>query len=38
MMGNDPHCAKWIKKYREPVAEGERGVKRERRRTRVKLG
>jgi 5-methyltetrahydrofolate--homocysteine methyltransferase len=23
MMGNDPHCANWIRKYREPVAEGE---------------
>jgi 5-methyltetrahydrofolate--homocysteine methyltransferase len=38
MMGNDPHCQKWIKKYREPVAEGENGGKRERRRTRVKRG
>ncbi len=23
MMGNDPHCANWIRKYREPAAEGE---------------
>jgi 5-methyltetrahydrofolate--homocysteine methyltransferase len=23
MMGNDPHCAKWIAKYRDPSAEGE---------------
>ena len=23
MMGNDPDCAKWIRKYREPTAEGE---------------
>ena len=38
MMGNDPHCQKWIKKYREPGADGENGGKRERRRTRVKRG
>jgi len=38
MMGNDPHCQKWIKKYREPVAEGENGGKRERRRAKVKRG
>ena len=38
MMGNDPHCQKWIKKYREQGAKGENGGKRERRRTRVKRG
>jgi len=35
MMGNDPHCANWIKKYREPAAEGEeagRGRRKRRRR------
>jgi len=36
MMGNDPHCTKWIKKYREPITEDEKGRKRERRRSRVK--
>jgi 5-methyltetrahydrofolate--homocysteine methyltransferase len=35
MMGNDPHCFKWIKKYREP-AESENTQKRERRRNRSK--
>ena len=38
MMGNDPHCQKWIKKYREPGVKEENGGKRERRRTRVKRG
>lgn len=35
MMGNDPHCANWIRKYREPAAEGEepgRGRRNRRRR------
>ncbi len=35
MMGNDPHCANWIKKYREPAAEGKgagRGGRKRRRR------
>ena len=36
MMGNDPDCARWIKKYREPSADGEgrggRGGRRRRRR------
>ena len=37
MMGHDPDCARWIKKYREPVAEpdagsGRRGSPRRRRR------
>ncbi|MEC9069937.1 MAG: methyltetrahydrofolate cobalamin methyltransferase [SAR324 cluster bacterium] len=36
MMGNDPHCFKWISKYREPGEEGENKQKRERRRTRSK--
>jgi 5-methyltetrahydrofolate--homocysteine methyltransferase len=22
-MGHDPHCAAWIKKFREPAAEGD---------------
>jgi 5-methyltetrahydrofolate--homocysteine methyltransferase len=35
MMGNDPHCFKWIKKYREP-ADSENTQKRERRRNRSK--
>ncbi len=34
MMGNDPNCANWIRKYREPSADGEargrRGSKRRR--------
>ena len=28
MMGHDPDCARWIKKYREPVAELETGTGR----------
>ena len=36
MMGNDPNCTNWIKKYREPVAEGENKPKRERRRNKIK--
>ncbi|MEC8728358.1 MAG: methyltetrahydrofolate cobalamin methyltransferase [Candidatus Puniceispirillales bacterium] len=38
MMGTDPECRRWIKKYREPAAEGEgRGARgdRERRRRRA---
>ncbi len=38
MMGTDPECRSWIKKYREPAAEGEgRGARgdRERRRRRA---
>ena len=35
MMGHDLNCADWIKKYREPVAEGTgRGEGRQRRRRR----
>ena len=36
MMGNDPNCVRWIKKYRQPVTEGETGGRREKRRLRVK--
>jgi 5-methyltetrahydrofolate--homocysteine methyltransferase len=35
--GNDPHCARWIRKFREPIAEGAaagaRGDRERRRRT-----
>jgi 5-methyltetrahydrofolate--homocysteine methyltransferase len=35
MMGNDPDCYNWIRKYREPAAEGEgRGGRGERKRRR----
>ncbi|MEZ5478290.1 MAG: dihydropteroate synthase [Thiolinea sp.] len=27
MMGHDPDCMAWIRKYREPVAEGEEGAR-----------
>lgn len=27
MMGHDPDCAAWIRKYREPAAEGEEGAR-----------
>jgi 5-methyltetrahydrofolate--homocysteine methyltransferase len=34
MMGNDPNCKNWIKKYREPAAEGTgRGGRKRRRRS-----
>jgi len=37
MMGHDPDCANWIRKYREPSADGEgrggRGARRRRRRS-----
>ena len=36
MMGNDPNCVRWIKRYRQPVTEGETGGIREKRRLRVK--
>ena len=36
MMGNDPNCVRWIKRYRQPVTEGEAGERREKRRLRVK--
>ena len=32
MMGNDPNCSRWIKAYREPLAEGEGRVRGGRRR------
>ncbi len=35
MMGNDPDCKNWIKKYREPSAEGEGRGGRKRRRQSV---
>ena len=36
MMGNDPNCANWIKRYRKPVSIGETNVRREKRRLRIK--
>ena len=36
MMGNDPNCVRWIKRYRQPVNAGETGGRREKRRLRVK--
>ena len=36
MMGNDPNCVRWIKRYRQPVNAGEAGGRREKRRLRVK--
>jgi 5-methyltetrahydrofolate--homocysteine methyltransferase len=38
MMGHDPHCANWIKAYREPPAAGMEGGGREGRRRRRKVG
>ena len=36
VMGHDPNCGQWIRKYREPAPEGEGGGRREgRRRARV---
>ena len=37
MMGHDPDCRRWIKKFREPAAEGAEGARggRERRRRRA---
>jgi 5-methyltetrahydrofolate--homocysteine methyltransferase len=37
MMGHDPHCKRWMAKFRQPgeeSAEGEGGRRRERRRRR----
>ena len=31
MMGHDPHCARWIRKYREPRRRRRRGAGRARR-------
>ena len=36
MMGNDPNCVRWIKRYRHPLTQGEAGGRREKRRLRVK--
>ena len=36
MMGNDPNCVRWIKRYRQPVTEGKIDGRREKRRLRVK--
>ena len=36
MMGNDPNCVRWIKRYRQPVTEGETSGRRVKRRLRVK--
>ena len=35
MMGHDPNCMSWIRKYREPAAEGEGGARENRRRRRA---
>ena len=36
MMGKDPNCIRWIKRYRQPLTLGEAGGRREKRRLRVK--
>ena len=36
MMGNDPNCVRWIKRYRQPLTQGEAAGRREKRRLRVK--
>ena len=36
MMGKDPNCIRWIKRYRQPLTHGEADGKREKRRLRVK--
>ena len=36
MMGNDPNCVRWIKRYRQPVTQCETGARRAERRLRVK--
>ena len=36
MMGNDPNCVRWIKRYRQPLTQGEVGERREKRRLRVR--
>ena len=36
MMGNDPNCVRWIKKYRKPISSGKTDRRREKRRLRVK--
>ena len=36
MMGNDPNCVRWIKRYRQPLTQGEVSGRRDKRRLRVK--
>ena len=36
MMGKDPNCIRWIKRYRQPLTQGETGGRREKRLLRVK--
>ncbi len=36
MMGNDPNCVRWIKRFRQPVSLSETGGRRQKRRLRVK--
>ena len=36
MMGKDPNCIRWIKRYRQPLTQGEAGGRREKRLLRVK--
>ena len=36
MMGNDPNCIRWIKRYRQPLTQGEVSGRRDKRRLRVK--
>ena len=36
MMGNEPNCVRWIKRYRQPVTEEKTDGRREKRRLRVK--
>ena len=36
MMGKDSNCIRWIKRYRQPLTQGEAGGRREKRRLRVK--
>jgi 5-methyltetrahydrofolate--homocysteine methyltransferase len=38
LMGNDPECSRWIRTYREPVAEGEAGGRRLNRRRAALAG
>jgi 5-methyltetrahydrofolate--homocysteine methyltransferase len=37
-MGHDPHCARWIQRFREPPAEGEEGGRRGREGRRRRAG
>jgi 5-methyltetrahydrofolate--homocysteine methyltransferase len=38
LMGNDPECGRWIREYREPVADGEAGGRRVNRRRAALAG